>query len=595
VEVDLLKVRYAQAAECVEKLLSRFNDVRQLTGKELSVYKIGFGNGWEIPGICGKSDYCLRLLLPKGFPFSPPRVAIAPAPPVLSWPHLEEEGILCLLPESAAHSIEDIESVVLTLLEDAQSLVTDSLEDKGGEQFEDEFKNYWGRWVKTEAYMSVLCRPEGPSRWVCAWHSTLGVLIAEEDTILQSWIQNRYSHDKKEKISFQSIPLLWLPRPLRPSEYPLNVGSVFDILGNDHHSKEMFQQLLLDGNAKHKTVLLGFAGGRGVGFAGLRISEPVLHPRSGKALYNGFRNQPPSRIALMRYRSASITGACVTRYDAEWIHGRDHNPQVKALQKKSVIVFGVGSLGSSVAELLAKSGVGSLTLVDPERLTSENIARHTLGVDSVGEKKAIAEAKSLSRRFPHLKVEGFPQTCEVFAQTMYERIQSADLIISTIGEWSAESQLNAMALNSKAFPPILYGWLEPHATSGHAIALFPGSVCLRCIIDGVGKPRVAVTAWSEQGTMLSVPACGGVFQPYGAIELTHVYALVADLALDVMLRQVTSSTYRIWIGQRKLLEKSGGKWSMSWINRQGDPGEGGRMTEISLNKDIECPECGRCF
>ncbi|WP_431065699.1 E2/UBC family protein [Methylotuvimicrobium sp.] len=312
----MLEARYIQAIDRVEILLGHLNDVRVLSAQELSVYKMGFSIGWEIPSLCEGSDYRLRLLLSKDFPFKPPRVAVAPVPKILTWPHLENKGILCLLPESAAHSLEDIESVVLTLLESARKLVLDSLLSEGFDEFEDEFNSYWERWIKNAPKISVLCQPVGPSRWVSSWHSTLGAIIAEDDTTLRHWLQNLYGHNKEKTISPQPIPLLWLPRPLRPSEYPATAGALIDLLGNDEHAKSMLQQLLLDESAKYKTILLGFAGHRGVGFAGLRIGEIVQHRRTGKALYNGYRKQPPKDIMLMRYRSAPINGAYTKRYDA---------------------------------------------------------------------------------------------------------------------------------------------------------------------------------------------------------------------------------------------------------------------------------------
>lgn len=592
VEVGLLEARYVQAVRRVEELLSRLNEVRPLTGTELAAYKARFVQGWEVPGLCGESDYRLRLLLPKDFPFSPPRVAVVPAPPVLTWPHLEAEGFLCLLPESASYSLEDIESVVLALLEDAQSLVTACVAGEGFEQFEDEFQNYWTHWTRTEAGMSALCRPEGPSRGVSAWHGKLGTVIAEDETALRHWLQNRYGGETGERVSPQAIPLIWLPRPLRPSEYPANVGALFSLLRDAPHERAILEQLLLDESAAHKTVLLGFAGRRGAGFAGLRVREPTRHARSGKALTNGFRGRPPAKILLMRYHAAPLVGARITRYDVAWVHGRDHNPQVASLQGKSVILLGAGSVGSSVAELLAKSGIGNITLVDPEWLESENISRHALGAASVGEKKATAQARELAKRFPHLTIDGIAQTWEAFAKTMPERLQAADLFISVIGSWGAESHLNALAQSLKPSPPILYGWTEPHAAAGHAVVLFAGTACLRCLTDGTGKPRLAVTAWPEEGTMRPVPACGGLFQPYGAIELTHMHALIADLALDVLLGQVTESTHRVWIGSRKLLDRGGGKWDLAWVERYGDPAAGGIMTEIAVIEDPACLECG---
>ena len=590
--VGLLEARHTRAVRQVEELLNHLGDVRTVPDHELARYKRGFVRGWEVPGLCGASQQRLRLLVAPEFPFCPPRVAVVPAPPVLSCPHLEEQGLLCLLSEAASHSVEDIESVVVQLLQDAQSLVVACHAGEGFEQFEDEFQSYWVRWAQTTAGMSSLCRPEGPSRWVCAWHGRTGAVIAEDETAVRNWMGNRSGSEKRAKISLQPIPLLWLPRPLRPIEYPATVGALFSLLKDDAQSRRMLEQLLIDPRTPSKTVLLGFSGRQGASFAGLRIREPARQKGSGNPLTKGFRGPPPPGILVARYRSAPIIGASVTRYDAAWIHGRDHNPHIADLQAKAVVILGTGSLGSPIADLLSKSGVRNITLVDPERLESENVGRHRLGVDSVGQNKAVAQSRSLASHLPHLELNGVGQSWEDFAQSTPERFRLADLVISLIGSWGAESRLNALALATKTFPPVLYGWTEPHAAAGHAVVLFPGTACFRCLTDQLGKPHDVVTDWGEEGAMLPVPACGGLFQPYGAVELAHVHALIADLVLDVLLGRVTSATHRVWIGQRKVIDRAGGEWAESWIARHGDPGEGGIVTEALATKDPGCPECG---
>lgn len=151
--------------------------------------------------------------------------------------------------------------------------------------------------------------------------------------------------------------------------------------------------------------------------------------------------------------------------------------------------------------------------------------------------------------------------------------------------------LNALA-NQTEFPPVLYGWTEPHAVAGHAVVFFREQGCLRCLTDALGHLHIPVSAWPEEGTMLPVPACGGQFQPYGAVELTHIHGLVADLALDVLLRQIAGTTHRIWIGQRKFLERTGGRWHQAWIERHGNPGKGGMLIEAEFHVNPTCPECG---
>ncbi|WP_235264078.1 ThiF family adenylyltransferase [Geoalkalibacter ferrihydriticus] len=350
----------------------------------------------------------------------------------------------------------------------------------------------------------------------------------------------------------------------------------------------MLQNLVCVNRDKRKGLLLAFPGRRGHGFAGLML------PSAKKEIDYGFRKGHMSQhILLQRYGVYPVRGASVIRCDPSWVHGRDHNPDVTILGNKTVLLLGVGSLGSGVAELLAKMGIGKLVLVDPEALSTENTSRHTLGVRSMSRMKAAEQANILSKRFPHLQFESHCERWELCYKKDRSIFTSADLIISTIGSWSAESSLSALTYNSKEFPPVIFGWLEEQAAAAHAVAFFGEEGCLRCITDDMGRPRVPVTKWPGVGTQKMVPMCGGVFQPYGANELSYSQTLVADLVADILLGRVTSSAHQVWIGQKKLLERENGEWHPDWIVRHGSPENGGRMMIVPFKNDVSCPICGR--
>ncbi len=577
---------YQEAVQSIELLLQPLSGVRLLNHGELSFYDDSyFSQGWEIPRLCDGSKLRFRLLLPSSAPFSPPRVAVWPAPALLEWPHLEDKGILCLMPDSAAYSIYDCAVVAKHLLEDAIILVRDSTSGANITQFEDEFLSYWKLWAKTTDIYTQ-CNPEGPSRWVSSWHGKGGCWVAENETALLKWLENRYGIEVLSKIKPQNIPLLWLPRPLRPKEYPKKIHMLRCILSDLGVDDALLKSLLVNDQLKHKSVVLGFSGRQGAGFAGLLIGVPSTSLKAG-----GFTKKPPDNIIFMRYRGAKISGTQAIRLDSPWIHGRDHNPKERLLIKKTVAVFGIGSIGSFVVELLAMSGVGDLILVDPEALSSENAGRHTLGVDSIGMNKAKKLAKDLTARFPHLKITGYSMTCEEFCKTILPTILMPDLIISTIGSWGTEGWLNSIALNRTIQSPVLYGWTEPHAAAGHAVVFRHGSGCLKCIRDDLGRAKVPVTLWPEVGTLVPVPACGGHFQPYGAIEISHIHGLIAELALDVLLENSATSTHRVWIGPKKIIESTGGKWNPSWIANHGEPRMGGFLKGVDIQPDSDCREC----
>ena len=51
---------------------------------------------------------------------------------------------------------------------------------------------------------------------------------------------------------------------------------------------------------------------------------------------------------------------------------------IEKLKKATVIIYGIGGVGSYVAEGLARAGVGKLILVDPDDISITNINRQII-------------------------------------------------------------------------------------------------------------------------------------------------------------------------------------------------------------------------
>ncbi len=594
----LLEVLHQQGVQKIEALLSHLPEWCRLSKKQLRPYR-EFVAGWEVPNLCSDPLLHLRLLVGAAFPFTPPRLAVYPAPPVLEWPNLEEEGILCLLPNGSATSIVNVEAVVLKLLEEGQTLVNESLRGEGLERFEDEFVSYWERWRRKSKHFVSLCDPEGPTRWVYSYPYHAFTLVAETKDSIKSWGLNFYGRNPKLKW-VEKIPFIILDRPLRPGEYPKFVYNLLDTISDNDGANRIVQEYLLSvPSLSRKKILVGFPGRNGFGFAGLVLPQvPDLarlncSPRTPiEKLGNGFRPDKISgAILLNRYCSVPLRGASVKRSDGLWVHGRGHNPDTGLLMKKTVIFVGTGSLGSGVVEILAKIGVGKIHLIDPEALEPENASRHTLGVHPTPVLKAETLVEGLKKRFPHLDFEFHSMKWERVYERTPKVFTSADLIISTIGSLAAEGPLNVIANGEFSFPPVVFGWLEDHAAAGHAIAVFGGRGCLQCLMDNHGRIKVPVTQWPEKETLIRVPMCGGMFQPYGAVELSHVQALVADIATDTLLSKTIGPAHQVWIGQKKLLSADKGIWNPDWQNSHGNPGEGGKILNVPFANDRSCCIC----
>ena len=69
---------------------------------------------------------------------------------------------------------------------------------------------------------------------------------------------------------------------------------------------------------------------------------------------------------------------------------------MEQLKSAHVAVFGLGGVGSYVAECLARSGVGELTLIDSDSVSESNINRQSIALHStVGREKALVMAERI--------------------------------------------------------------------------------------------------------------------------------------------------------------------------------------------------------
>ncbi|MEL7609784.1 MAG: tRNA threonylcarbamoyladenosine dehydratase [Bacillota bacterium] len=78
---------------------------------------------------------------------------------------------------------------------------------------------------------------------------------------------------------------------------------------------------------------------------------------------------------------------------------------LEMLAKAHVAVFGIGGVGSYAAEALARSGVGTLTLVDRDKVTPSNCNRQLVALSStIGRKKAEIMAERICDINPSARV-----------------------------------------------------------------------------------------------------------------------------------------------------------------------------------------------
>ena len=110
-------------------------------------------------------------------------------------------------------------------------------------------------------------------------------------------------------------------------------------------------------------------------------------------------------------------------------------PDAMVLQSKRVAVIGVGAIGSHVAELLVRSGVGELHLFDYDRLWPANLVRHAAPPDSPpGIHKTTALANSLNKLpWTSISIPSQSKGGIWHPEDIRRVIDSADLMIDATG------------------------------------------------------------------------------------------------------------------------------------------------------------------
>ena len=83
---------------------------------------------------------------------------------------------------------------------------------------------------------------------------------------------------------------------------------------------------------------------------------------------------------------------------------------LEKLRHSSVLVFGIGGVGSHCAEALARAGVGRLILVDSDQVTLTNINRQCIALHStLGRMKTQVMKERIADICPDTAVETFEQ------------------------------------------------------------------------------------------------------------------------------------------------------------------------------------------
>ena len=149
-------------------------------------------------------------------------------------------------------------------------------------------------------------------------------------------------------------------------------------------------------------------------------------------------------------------------------------PQFFNLKSKTVGIVGLGSAGSKIAISLARTGVRNFLLVDDDVFLQENICRHELNWEDVGQHKVdgIAHQLKLLAHDVNVKCYRFKllgQEAAAIIDSVLSQLGTCDLIIDATADSLVLNQLSTVACQQRK--PVV--WFEIYAGGiGGMIARF---------------------------------------------------------------------------------------------------------------------------
>ena len=150
-------------------------------------------------------------------------------------------------------------------------------------------------------------------------------------------------------------------------------------------------------------------------------------------------------------------------------------------------VVGVGSVGSLIAEALARIGIGKMVLIDPDRIETHNLDRLLYaGAEDVGKLKVDFVAKNVKRNATAEAIEVETHASAVQHRKAYRAALDCDLLFSAVDRPLPKDLVNRIAY-THCIPVISGGVrIENKPTGPLANALWSVTVvgphrrCLRC-------------------------------------------------------------------------------------------------------------------
>lgn len=536
-------------------------------GENIPIY-IGIPNKWRIELV----DFYIENY--RKFPYIP---------------HIDTKGKICLYELEGVLIDGDIEGILNQCIQKAISIISEGLEGINKSDFIDEFSLYWYQ------FPNIRCAN-------CDIPKT-------QETQLVKYVENTIKRGKKEKYAS------YIEKCKRANifaSYNARAFELWNVSGTQRNGGYIYvnpktyiyppdargeldiayiNELLLCVSAENVATVFSKMGSDKL------LIFCIVQPNGienyiGVFLKNVNTHVEGNYYQLSKTDATEIYPLSVHRLDKKFLMNRVNSDR-KTFSGLKWLVIGCGSIGGYLVNEIIKAGADRITLVDSDKMQNENIYRHLLGIEYVGQYKAEALAQYFRKNMPEVKIIPYDEDiCDLLEEENIQ-LNDFDIIISATGNHNVNRWINKMVQEMKRDIPVIYVWNEPLDLGCHvAVIISANKGCYECFFDRDSEneelfDKVAYCAPGQNITK-NIMGCGSAFVPYASTVSLKSAALCMDIVSAVVDGRCEESVIVSMKGAGYYFTKTGYKVSERYINQK----DVVMIQEGKLFVNENCEVCG---
>ncbi len=482
-----------------------------------------------------KTIWKISLYFPVNFPYRLPSVVLLNTDLIGRIPHVNQSGVICL-EENDTVIVDHTKPVDLieAYLSEAIKLLERSSLKIFQDELLDELEGYFGVDKAINSFYFSQTSAEAISMRVAKQKNKPSpyfspILLHSSDTFPPQPFSNIETACKHQQMNVIHLPLDEAVLPPN-SARDINAKYIESLKSNVNETNLDIASKLAKKSRIARQFFLLLSMPRSSG----ERSQFLIEYRSNKKL--------PHPISEFNDEWSVVTYA-IRRHNQSYLlerGGANYN-----LQDKHVAIVGCGSVGGEIAFMLAKAGIGTLTLIDDDKLLPDNVYRHRLGGNYLNFapnkdgnvlefSKVVALSHDLKKSLPYITVN--PKNSRFENILKDKDFLGADVIVVAVGSPSVNLQINR-ALKSLNKNDVIYCWNEAAGVGGHSVSLNLSKTCLECIYtssNGFTLENGINLVQLGQPISKNLTGCAGVFTPFSYLDSSQTANLACKQCLDML-------------------------------------------------------------